>query len=257
MIIDSHMHVFPWLGGACGWKSQETHIDYLQKFMYGAAKPAVATKPGYWDSKLAINFRVGEFGRMEWTENGVDYYRQFMPPGMQEQTSSPEFILVQMEHAGIDMAVLQNCKLYGKLNDYFAECVRKYPDKFVGTGEINEFEADKEDEILKLRHVVKALGFNAIFYEATKFLETGNPVGFNDRKFDSFWREVSDLGIAVLWNFSASEIYMEQMRAFANLVDRFPDIDHLITMGLSVRPFIKNGKVEHPKELFNIFDNII
>jgi len=253
MIIDCHMHVFPFLGSACGWESQEARMDYLQKFMYGAARPSVSAKPGYWDSKLDINFRVGKFGRMEWTEDGVDYYRQFMPPGMQEQTGSPEFIMVQMEHAGVDMAVFQNCKLYGKLNDYFAECVRKYPNKFVGTGEINEFEADKESEILKLRHIVKDLGFNAIFYEATKFLEIGQATGFNDRKFDPFWREVSDLGIAVLWNFTSSKAHMEQMRAFASWADRYPDVQALVSMGLSLRPFIQNSKVEHPKELYNIF----
>ena len=253
MIIDCHMHVFPFLGSACGWDSQEARMDYLQKFMYGAARPSVSAKPGYWDSKLDINFRVGKFGRMEWTEDGVDYYRQFMPPGMQEQTASPESTLVQLEHAGVDMAVLQNCKLYGKLNDYFAESARKYPDRFIGTGEINEFEADKESEINKLRYIVKELGFKAIFYEATKFLEIGQPTGFNDLKFDRFWREVNDLGIAVLWNFTASKLYMEQMRAFTSWADRFPGIPSLVTMGFCVRPFIKNGKVEHPKELFDIF----
>jgi len=253
MIIDSHMHVFPWLGGACGWKSQEAHVDYLKKFMYGAARPQEASKTGYWTSNLDINFRVGEYGRMEWTEDGIDYYRQFMPPGMQEQTASPESILVQMEHAGVDMAVLQNCKLYGKLNDNFAECVSKYPDKFVGTGEINEFEADNEGEILKLRHIVKDLGFNGIFYEAHKFLEIGQPTGFNNRRFDNFWREISDLGIAVLWNFTSSKLYMEQMRAFAAWADKFPDIPSLVSMGFCVRPFIQNGKVGYPRDLFDIF----
>ena len=253
-VIDCHMHIFPFLGGDCGWKSTDAHMDYMQKFMYGAARPQEVAKPGYWTSEFDINFQVGKYGRMEWTENAVDYYRQFMPPSLQEQTASPEFTLVQMEHAGVDMVVLQNCKLYGKLNQYFAECVRKYPDRFVGTGELNEFSADEESEIDKLRYIVKNLGFTGLFYEATKFPEIGQPTGFNDRKFDRFWREVSDLGVAVLWNFSASKTYhMDQMRAFADWADRFPDIPALVSMGLSVRPFIENGKVKHPKELFDIF----
>ncbi len=253
MIIDSHMHVFPWLGGACGWNSKDEHLDYLQKFMYGAARPQETAKPDFWTSKFNIDFKVGKFGRMEWTKDGIDFYRQFMPPSMQEQTASPEFILAQMEHAGVEMAVLQNCKLYGKLNDYFAECVREYPDKFVGTGEINEFEADKEAEIEKLRHIVNDLGFNGLFYEATKFSEIGQPIGFNDRKYDRFWRAVSDLGIAVLWNFTSSKLYMEQMNAFADWADRFPEIPSLVTMGFCVRPFMQNGEIEYPKELFDIF----
>jgi predicted TIM-barrel fold metal-dependent hydrolase len=245
--------VFPFLGSACGWKSAAEHLDYLQKYMYSSAHPEFATKPEFWTSRIDINFRVGKFGRMEWTENGVDYYRQYMPPSLQEQVASPEFLIAQMDHAGVDMAVLQNCKVYGKLNDYFAGCVKKYPGKFVATGEINEFEADKECEISKLRHIVKDLGLKAIFYEAMRFLETGNICGFIDKKFDLFWREVSDLGIAVLWNFTSSKAHMEQLRAFAEWADRFPDVQSLVSMGFCVRPFKQNGTVEYPKELFDIF----
>ena len=150
------------------------------------------------------------------------------------------------------MAVLQNCKLYGRLNDYFAESVKKYPDKFVGTAEIDELEADKESEISKLRYTVKDLGFNGLFYEATRFLEIGQPAAYNDKKFDLFWREFSDLGIAVLWNFTASELHMEQMRAFSTLADRFPDINSLVSLGFCVRPFRQNDRVEYPRELFTI-----
>ena len=251
-IIDCHMHVFPFLGSECGWESQEAHLDYLGKHLYGGARPESA-KASFWTSKLDINFRVGQFGRMEWTENGVDYYRQFMPPSLQEQVATPDFIVSQMDHAGIDMAVLQNCKLYGKLNEYFAESIQKYPDRFVGTAEINEFEADKEKEISKLRYGVKELGFKGLFYGATDFPKIGQPTAFNDKKFDLFWREVSDLGIAVLWNFTSSKLYMEQMRAFASWKDRFPEISSLVSLGFCVRPFIENGKVKYPKELFDIF----
>jgi len=251
MIIDCHMHVFPFLGSAGGWESPEAHLDYFQKVMYGAARPAEASKPGYWTSKLDINFRVGKFGRIEWTEGDIEYYRQFMAPSLQEQVATPEFIIAQMEHAGVDMAVLQNCKLYGKLNDYFSECVKKYPDRFAGTVELNEFEADKESQIEKLRYSVKELGFKGVFYEATRFPEIGEPTGFNNKKFDTFWREVSDLGIAALWNFSASKIYLDQVKAFSAWADRFPEIPSLVTMGLCLRPFNDNGKVSFPRELID------
>ena len=94
MIIDCHMHIFPFLGGACGWESKKAHLAYLQRFMYGAAHPEVAAKPGYWTGDVPdIDFKVGPYGRMEWTESGADHYRQFMPPSLQRQVSTPEFIL--------------------------------------------------------------------------------------------------------------------------------------------------------------------
>jgi len=253
MIIDCHMHIFPFLGGACGWQSKKDHLAYLQRFMYGAVHPELAAKPEYWTGDVSeIGFKVGPYGRMEWTENGVDYYRQFMPPSLQRQVSTPEFMLAQMDHAGVDMSVLQNCKLYGKLNDYFYKAVQTYPDRFVATGEINEFRANQPREIEKLRYIVKELKFKALFYEAGRFLELGEPGGFNDKKFNHFWREVSDLGIAVLWNLTASKKHIDQMRALASLADRYPDIKSLVTMGFCVRPYLQDGRVDYPGELFDI-----
>jgi predicted TIM-barrel fold metal-dependent hydrolase len=190
---------------------------------------------------------------MEWTEDGVDYYRQFMPPSLQVQECSPEFILAQMEHAGVDMAVLQNAKLYGKLNSYFADCVRKYPDKFVGTGEINEFKAYTTREIEKLKYIVKELKFNGLFFETQRFPAFNEPAGFfNEKKFDRFWKVVSDLKICVLLNFTSSKKHIEQMRALGALAEKFPDIPLMVSMGLCVRPYLEGGKVKYPKELFDI-----
>ena len=42
------------------------------------------------------------------------------------------------------------------------------------------------------------------------------------------------------------------MRAFSAWADRFPDIPSLVLMGFCVRPFKQNGRVEYPKELFDI-----
>lgn len=254
MIIDCHMHILPFLGGASGWGSKKAHLDYLQRFMYGAAHPEETIKHGYWTKDFPdIKFQVGANGRMEWTESGQNFYRQFMPPSLQKQISPPEFILAQMDHAGVDMSVLQNCNLYGKLNSYFAEAVTKYPDRFVGTGEINAFRADKPAEIEKLRWVVKELKFRGIYYEATRFLEFNEPAGFNNKKYDRFWKEVSDLGIAVLWGFTASKLHIQQMRALGVLADKYPEIPVLVSMGFCVRPYLDNGKVIYPKELFDIY----
>jgi predicted TIM-barrel fold metal-dependent hydrolase len=257
MIIDGHVHVFPYLGEACGWESVSAHIAFMQRAAYGTAQLAVAAK----DAPLPdVNFRVGKFGRLEWTEGGLDYYRQQYPPSLQKATASPEFMLVQMEHAGIDMAVLQNDKLYGKLNDYFAECVRKYPDRFVGLAEINELEADNESEISKLRHAIKQLGLKGIYYDAARFWQIGNPDGFNDKRFDLFWQEVSDLGVTVFWKLAgfrvSVETFMNQMRVFSVWADRFPDIPSIVVHGLFAPPFKQNDEVRFPKELLDIFKKL-
>jgi len=157
------------------------------------------------------------------------------------------------------MANLHNGKMYGKLNNYIAKCVGKYPDRFVGLFQLdNELEAYKKSEIPKLKYAVKQLGFKGISFEASRFLAIGNPSGFNDSKFDSFWREVSDLGIAVYWPLVnarlPAETYMNQMRVFSVWAKRFPDIPSVVEQGLMARPFRQeNGEVRFPQELFNIF----
>ncbi len=253
MIIDTHMHVFPYLGEASGWASAEEHVAFWETLIYGFARGKLED-----DAKTPdINFRVGEMGRFEWTENGQDYYFQFMPPSMQYQAASPEFILAQMDHAGVDMVVLQNAKSYGKLNDYFSSAVKKYPDKFIGLLEIDELSADNENEISRLRHCVTELGLKGIYYEADRFYAPGCPDNFGDRKFDGFWREVGDLDLPVYWNLQggreSADVNIHRMRDFAAWADRFPDIPSVMVLGFFVLPFRQSdGAVDFPKELFDI-----
>ena len=257
MIIDTHMHAFPYLGGESGWGSAQKHLAVWQTILYGFArgKPVEARDEG---AELAdINFRVGKMGRFEWTEEGQDYYFQFMPPSMQEQTAPPEFILTQMEHAGVNMAILQNAKNYGKLNAYFSEAVRKYPDKFIGLLEIDELNADQELVIHRLRQAVQDLGLKGIYYEGDKFYAPGYPTGFNDKKFDSFWRAVGDLAIPVYWSILtprlSAEAYMERMNDFTTWAGRFPHIPSIVVMGFLALPFRQgDGKVKFPRELLDI-----
>ena len=236
MVIDTHMHVFPYLGGASGWASAEEHIAFWEALIYSFARGK--TKD---EKSPDINFRVGKMGRFEWTENEEDYYFQYMPPSMQDQIASPEFILAQMDHAGVDMAVLQNAKAYGKLNDYFSSAVKKYPDRFIGLLEIDELLADTESEIGRLRHCVTELGLKGVYYEAERFYEPGCTDNFNDRKFDGFWREVGDLDVPVYWNLQAArvsaEVNLHRLRDFAAWADRFPDIPAIMVLGFFAVPF--------------------
>lgn len=254
MIIDTHAHVFPPLATACGWRTVKDHQNYLGAYMWGMAR---AGAKRHHEPPPDINFRAGRFGRFLWTEDGVDYYRQFTPPALQNQASPPEYVIAEMVHAGVDMANLQQAKMYGKLNKYIAKCVRKYPNRFVGLAQLdNELEAYKE--ISKLKRTVKELGFNGMLFEGSMFRVTDNPSGFNVSKFDSFWREVSDLGIAVYWQLVnqtvPAEMYMNLMRIFSAWAKRFPDIPSVLLQGLFAYPFRQeNGEVRFPQELFDIF----
>ncbi|GAI52442.1 unnamed protein product, partial [marine sediment metagenome] len=103
-IIDGHAHVFPYLGGACGYKSIAEHMAVLQSEVLGNVQVEAKYSGAGMEEVLLgelpdVNFRVGRFGRFEWNEGGVDYYRQHTPPTLQDHTASPELMIAQMDHA--------------------------------------------------------------------------------------------------------------------------------------------------------------
>ena len=138
MIVDSHAHIFPFLGGPSGRYSAK---DQLLRMQWVLAKHktmparrqsdnAPTERQTLWDpGDLTLGgfrdvaFRVGSMGRFEWRSDGVDYYMQFMPPSLQGNEAPLDLLLVAMQLAGIDRAVLQYG--YGDLNEYFAEAIRE------------------------------------------------------------------------------------------------------------------------------------
>ena len=60
-----------------------------------------------WSGLKDVDFRVGIYGRLDFTVAGEDYYVQYMPVGMQEIVAPPELMLANMTLAGVDHTVLQ------------------------------------------------------------------------------------------------------------------------------------------------------
>jgi len=212
-VVDSHVHIFPYLGGASGFRSAAEHRQFLQLYMATHGEPVrrlsdhttvrdQTLHAGRLDgpsSLCDVNFRVGRFGRFEWTTNATDLYLQFFPPSLQAMDSPPEFMLQQMARAGVDRAVLQNARLYGRLNDYFAAAVRAYPDRFIGLADVDEAAAHTPAEIARLRHAIRELGLRGLYYANRALFTDGYARMLDDPRFDPFWEEVRGLGIPVFW----------------------------------------------------------
>jgi hypothetical protein len=135
MITDSHAHIFEKWSGACGLPSRTLHWKYLQKnlcrpaakvFRYRDGAPSDASHlfqsgTNSWDGlRDDIDFRVGSYGKIEFTMEGEDYYIQYMPAAMAQIESTPEFMITQMNAAGVDHCVLQAGFTYGYMDDYNA-----------------------------------------------------------------------------------------------------------------------------------------
>ena len=95
MIIDAHAHIY----------------EYLRPY-------------GPWGEGRAIGK-----GKIRWPD-GIEM--QFFPPEYGDTGFKVESLLQVMEENKVDKAVLMQAQNYGFQNDYVAECVKKYPEKFRG-----------------------------------------------------------------------------------------------------------------------------
>lgn len=284
MIVDAHVHAFPRLCDQKGSGSAASTLLYLQKFVADSPSQAVRrsrdneviadrSQWAVWDPNdtglggaLDVSFRVGKFGRLEWTKGGEDYHLNLYGPTLQDMTASPEYVLAEMDYAGVGMAVLQNAWLYGELNDYFAEAQSMHPDRFVGTVQVNEPHADEDAQLAELKRGVLDLGLKALYYGTPRFFEVGYRRHIDDARFHVFWDEVRRLGLAVFWDISGSpepelrdkkpiERFMAQMRRFQSWLDSYPDIQCVLVHGVPLGHLRSaNQLLPVPDELWSIWE---
>ena len=218
MIIDSHAHIFEKWSGACGLPSRDLHWRYIQKnvtrpaakvFRFRDGVPADAsplfragdnTWAGLRDD---VRFRVGPYGRLEFTVDGEDYYVQYMPVGMAEIESTPEFLITQMNAAGVEHCVLQAGFTYGAMNDYNALAQKQFPERFTGLFHVDEARADEEGWMAEARRAVERLGLRGLYYSLEQFSRYGFDVWFDDRRFNAFWEMLQGFGLPVFIEFSS------------------------------------------------------
>ncbi|MDQ6674506.1 MAG: amidohydrolase [Chloroflexota bacterium] len=252
-VVDSHVHIFPDLSAASGFTSEAEHRQFLQLYMATHGEPvrrlsdhAMVREQTLYDGQLdslsslrEVNFRAGRFGRFEWTTPRTDVYLQYFPPSLQTLESPPEFMLQQMARAGVDRAVLQNARPYGRLDDYFAAAVRTYPDKFVGLADVDEASAHTPAQIDKLRRAVRELGLRGVYYANRALITTAYARMFDDPLYDPFWEEVRGLKIPVFWEIfgipdpTSSDDLLREIERLNRWTERWPEISSVWTHGFT------------------------
>jgi predicted TIM-barrel fold metal-dependent hydrolase len=271
MIIDSHVHTFPYMGSAAGFPSTEARLARLQAGVYRSINPhrrrsdhTPVTKQTLWNGKdlgpagnTDVNFRVAKYGCFEWTADGEDLYIQYFAPSLMDQISSAEYMVAEMDYAGVDIGILQNHGTYGILNDFFADCVRQYPDRYIASAGIPEAEAHTDEQISELRRCAEQLGHKSLFYQVGGFWETGYRDHLDDAKFNPFWEEVRRLGLVVFWDpaFGPTptvEDYNEQLKRMLTVMERYPGMPGIIPQAFPIGPYAPNGRYELPDIYFEL-----
>ena len=248
-IFDAHIHVFPSIV-----KGEAFDEDCLKETQYHLRFPGPGgyrrvrdnepfTEPvllgdGDGVSWLPdVDFRIGLYGRVIFTHEGEDYYFQHGPPAYADLSSTPEQAIVQMDYVGVDRAVIQHDRLYGRLDDYLGDAVAKYPDRLVALAQVDEWRGHEPDQLERLRRQIEDLGFSGLYFSTGGFCHVDFAFGLNDPVLESLWDLVADLGIPVHW-FAANrrgprmEQYLKEIEEFARWGRAHPHIPSVLTHGL-------------------------
>ena len=261
MIVDSHTHIFRNWSGACGLPSREIHWKYIQKNVAHPAAKVFRLRDGApgnpqdlyragdetWEGLRGdVQFRVGAYGRMEYTVDGEDYYVQYMPVGMAQMESTPEFMITQMNAAGVTHCVLQAGFTYGYMNDYNALAQQQFPDRFTGLFHVNEPEANSEYWMSEVRRAHN-LQLRGMYFTLEGFARYGFRWWFDDSRFKRFWELIESLGVPVFFEISSvpgydQPSYEGHLHRLDRIMSNHPRIRWLLVMAPPVPYFADNGK---------------
>ena len=272
MIVDSHAHAFPSMGGRSGHATVSDHMRYAQLTIMNHHQPVrrvsdnsivsrqtlyVENEPTV-DGLTEVGLRAGGYGKFSWAVDGEDHTLQYLPPTLTRLSAPPELMIAQMDYTGVDKAVLQTGLVYGRLNRYLSDAVKRYPDRFWALALVDEWRADQPSELRVLDHAINNLGLHALWFQTGSLAQHGRTETVDDPIFRPFWDRVRDLGIPVFWFPSAAapgrDAYMAELAAFGRWLKRYPEVPSVVTHGLLLAKFMEDGQVSIPEEAWKPFE---
>ena len=249
IVFDAHAHCFPPMGVGPAYPEEcVKETQYHVRFVGGRFHRIRDNSPLEDEDVLVgggdgiswlpdVNFRMGRFGRVEFTHKGDDYYFNLVPASLFDSSSPPEYMLAQMDYAGVDRAVIQHDRIYGKLDDFLGDCVRRYPERFVALAQVDEWIGGRPDQLERLRRQVEDLGFSGLYFATGGFFHSDFKTGVNDPGLEPLWELVAELGIPVHWYATKLlrprlEQYLMEIREFTEWARAHPHIPSVLTHGL-------------------------
>ena len=247
-VVDTHCHSFPPLGRSRGWDPQ-VHTKLVQYHMRDFRDVVRKSDGARLDATLLdypsddihdmpdLGFRLTDFGRVEFTRDGVDYYMQAYPPDLANWDAPGQRMTTEMDIAGVDVAVLQSDHVYGDLNEYYGRLTSEFPGRFAPLAQVREWEADRDEELERVDRAVREYGCKGVYFSVEPLSMAGYADRLQDAKFEGLWDLVRRLDVPVWWYLDARKrdrktAFMERLDELTRWSDANPDIPSLITHGL-------------------------
>jgi predicted TIM-barrel fold metal-dependent hydrolase len=249
LVFDAHSHCFPTMGSGpmfppkCLTETQY-HLRHVgeQFLRFGDRKPLPSPEVllGEQDGVSwlpDLNFRIGSYGRAELTYEGDDYYFHYVPPTLAHSSCPADFIIVQMDYAGVDRAVLQHDRIYGRLDEYLADCVKKYPDRFVALAQVDGWEGGSDEQVERVRRQIEDLGHSGLYFSTGCFCHVDFRFGVNDPSLEPLWELMSRSSKPIHWyvaNLRRPRLahYLDEIDELCRWGSAHPDVPCVLTHGL-------------------------
>ncbi|MDE2845436.1 MAG: amidohydrolase family protein [Gemmatimonadota bacterium] len=271
MIYDGHAYCFPAPDEIGGFDDRAEFHRHLQLFMAQARQQpvwrrgdrALADTSGLYDPDWPwrfeglreADFRTGKHGLAEWTVDGEDYVKQALPPWTEDFSFSSEYLVAEMDYAGVDRALLHRTPYMGLDDDYIAECCRRYPERIQGLAQIPEWWIPDRigEAIAKLERAIGVHGLSGLQFAPFHRPLYDLSAEWSGPDFDPFWTAVARLEIPVFFTLGAvgsPSAYMKELRSLRAWMDRFPDVDVIVTHGFPWRMFAEGDRINVPDEVY-------
>ena len=258
IVFDAHNHCFPPLGddkfrNMAARREHQYHVRFhgqgirrvrddvrIEEKLLAGEQDGISWLP-------EVDFRVGRFGRLEFTHRSEDYYIQWMPPTLQDMSCSAEQTIAQMDYAGVDRAVLQHDRVYGRLDEFLSDCVSRYPNRLVALAQVDEWIGGQPDQIERLKHQITTLGFSGLYFSTGGFFHSDFTIGVNDPILEPLWKLIGDLDVPVHWYAATNrsqfvEAYLRELVELARWAESHPHIRCVLTHGLENIAFARGAQ---------------
>jgi predicted TIM-barrel fold metal-dependent hydrolase len=285
MIVDTHVYCFRAPDEPAGHSTREEHLGYWQwgyalhhqlpirtrdhALVPGADRRLLDPTPeDPFRRATNRNFRADPTTqRLLWTVDGDDYTKVYLPPNVLAFT--PGMLIAEMDYAGIDWALNHVDMALDKGNDFFAECVRAYPDRLRSMIQVDEWRIPAEPDAV-IREVVDAvqgLGLHALKIIPEYGYRKSSSRSFDEPAWRPFWDAVTQLGIPIFFTLGATPGFADERAGFINELRtlsawsaRYPDTKVSVTHGFPWRAFLNADRtgLDMPAEMWEPFrDNRI
>jgi len=166
------------------------------------------------------------FGKVQCGDGSVIRLLPPLSPG--PAAFPPESLLQHMDWAGVDKAVLLQAPFYGDVNEYVHDAVTRWPDRFIGSGQVDPRAANARETF---RRITDDFGFRILKFEmspGTGLLGLYPDLTLDDDSMAWLWEEADRGRMAIALDLGDAASPSYQTGQLARILEQYRNVKIVI-----------------------------